>query len=369
MAEIRDRVARLGPERAKGQPPRELLDGLDPRRRARDAQELCRRVQDWHRRVDWAAEMLAVDNVKRNWLHSGFCLVALPHTRPANNAKPHTLKNGTFKLILTPKPVDTDDEGDAIYAGLPYGSKARLILVYVQTYAIKHRTRHIVLGDSMTSWIRKLGFDNVSGGERGVITAINEQAKRISRTEFTMIFEQGNSRVLRDQALVKGLELFAERPQQLDLLAGGDGGGTAQQQRERRRRRRYSWVREIELAEDFYEHLTEHRVVLAEEAIAKLKGSSWALDAYLWLCYRLRSVEAETPIITWQQLRQQFAPNLYKGNISVFRSKVMEPALRDVQAVYPEANLRITDKGVVLSPYAPPVPASLTQVRLPAPAA
>ena len=52
----------------------------------------------------------------------------------------------------------------------------------------------------MTSWIRKLGFDNVSGGERGVITAINEQAKRISRTEFTMIFEQGNSRVLRDQA-------------------------------------------------------------------------------------------------------------------------------------------------------------------------
>ena len=194
----------------------------------------------------------------------------------------------------------------------------------------------------MTSWIRKLGFDNVSGGERGVITAINEQAKRISRTEFTMIFEQGNSRVLRDQALVKGLELFAERPHQLDLLGNAP-------QPVRQRRRRYSWVREIELA---------------EEAIAKLKGSSWALDVYLWLCYRLRSVEHETPPITWQQLRQQFAPNLYKGNINVFRTKVMEPALRDVQAVYPEANLRITDKGIVLNPSAPPVPVGMTQVRL-----
>jgi hypothetical protein len=355
MAEIHDLIAQLGPDQAKSSLPVDYLDGLDPKRR-QDAREIERRLQDWQRRVDWAADMLAVENLKRNWLHSGFCLVALPHTRPANNARPHTLKNGTFKLILTPKPLDTDDEGNAIYAGLPYGSKARLILVYIQTFAIKNKTRHIVLGDSMTSWIRKLGFDNVSGGERGVITAINEQAKRISRTEFTMIFEQGNSRVLRDQALVKGLELFAERPQQLDLL------GTAPPRPQRRRR--YSWVREIELAEDFYEHLTENRVVLAEEAIAKLKGSSWALDVYLWLSYRLRSVERETPLISWQQLRQQFAPNLYKGNINVFRTKVMEPALRDVQAVYPEAKINITDKGVVLSPSAPPVPTSLTQVRL-----
>jgi hypothetical protein len=365
MSDIHELVARLGAEEARARPPADLLAGLDPRRRRADAREAQRRLQDWQRRVLWAAETLAsAEGLRRNWLHSGFCLVALPHTKPAEHGRPHSLKNGAFKLILTPKPLDTDDEGNPVYAGLPYGSKARLIMVYIQTYAVKHRTRHVVLGDSMTSWIRKLGFDNVSGGERGVINAINEQAKRISRTEFTMIFEQGNSRVLRDQALVKGLELFAERaPHQLDLL----GGPEAAQQRPQRRPRRYSWVREIELAEDFYEHLTEHRVVLAEEAIAKLKGSSWALDAYLWLCYRLRSVEDETPPISWQQLRQQFAPNLYKGNINVFRTRVMEPALRDVQAVYPEARIVITDKGVVLRPSAPPVPASLTQARLPAP--
>ena len=146
MAEIHDLIARLGPDRAKASLPAELADGLDPRRR-QDAQELARRRQDWERRVDWAAEMLVVEKLRRNWLHSGFCLVALPHTKPANNSKAYSLKNGTFKLILTPKPLDTDDEGNTIYAGLPYGSKARLILVYIQTFAIKHRTRHIVLGN------------------------------------------------------------------------------------------------------------------------------------------------------------------------------------------------------------------------------
>ena len=123
-------------------------------------------------------------------------------------------------------------------------------------------------------------------------------------------------------------------------------------------------IAELEAKIQELRYVSDGSAINIEDEIAKLKGSSWALDVYLWLCYRLRSVERETPLISWQQLRQQFAPNLYKGNINVFRTKVMEPALRDVQAVYPEAKIQITDKGVVLSPSAPPVPASLTQVRL-----
>jgi hypothetical protein len=363
MAEIHDLILELGQERARDEVPRELLIGLDPKK-SRDRQDIARITADWQRRVDWAADIMAREDLKRNWLHSGFCLVALPHTRPADTTRAYSLKNGAFKLILTPKPIDTDEEGNPLYVGLPYGSKARLILVYLQTYAIRHKTRHIVLGDSMTSWIRKLGFDNVTGGERGVITAVNEQAKRISRTEFTMIWEQGERRVLRDQALVKGLELFAERttgePRQISLL-----GDMPEPEKARRRKRRYSWVREIEISEEFYEHLTHHRIVLAEEAIARLKGSSWALDVYLWLSYRLRSVESETAPISWQQLRQQFSPNHYKNNINVFRTKIMEPALRDVQAVYPQANFRITDRGIVLLPSAPAVPSGQHVIRLP----
>jgi hypothetical protein len=360
MAEIHDLIVRLGRDEARHQLPAELLSEVDPR----DPRQLDQVKADWERRVDWASDIMTRERLRRNWLHSGFCLVALPHTKPASPTSPYSLKNGTFRLILTPKPIDSDAEGNLVYAGLPYGSKARLILVYLQTYAIRHRTRHVVLGENMTSWIRRLGFDHVTGGERGVITAVNEQARRISRTEFTMIWDQGERRVLRDQAMVKGLELFAEHParapRQISLLDDNPPPPPKAS-----KPRRYSWVREIELSEDFYEHLTTHRVVLAEEAIAKLKGSSWALDVYLWLSYRLRSVERETSPITWQQLREQFSPNHYKGNINVFRTKVIEPALRDVQAVYPEARFRITDRGVVLMPSALPVPVDQHVVRLP----
>ena len=352
MAEIHDLITRIGHDAARDQVPADRLGGLDPAL-PRDRRQIAVITGEWQRQVDWAADIMSREQLRRNWLHGGFCMVALPHTKPARNNAPFALRNGDFKLILSPKPVDIDDAGEPVYAGLPYGSKARLILVYLQTYAVRHRTKTIVLGDSMTAWIRRLGFENVSGGERGVITAVNEQARRISRCEFTMIWDRGNRRQLADQPLVRGLEMFADRD--------GDGDGTQQLSlltdiEAPRRRRRYSWVREIELSDEFYAHLTEHRVVLAEEAIAKLKGSSWALDLYLWLCYRLRTVEAETPPITWAQLREQFCPMSYASNLSVFRSKVLEPALRDVQAVYPEANIRITDRGVILLPSSPPLP-------------
>jgi hypothetical protein len=361
MAEIHDLIVRLGRAEARRQLPDELLGAIDPA----DPRQVERLRADWERRVDWASDIMTSEHLRRTWLHSGFCLVALPHTRPASPTAAYSLKNGNFKLILTPKPIDSDGDGNLIYAGLPYGSKARLILVYLQTWAIRHKTRNVVLGENMTSWIRRLGFDHVTGGERGVITAVNEQARRISRTEFTMIWDQGQRRMLRDQALVKGLELFAEQAppsaRQISLLDDQVPAPAAKPSKPRR----YSWVREIELSEDFYEHLTTNKVVLAEEAIARLKGSSWALDIYLWLSYRLRSVERETAPISWQQLREQFSPHHYKGNMNVFRTKVIEPALRDVQAVYPEARFKITDRGVVLLPSGLPVPVEQHVVRLP----
>jgi hypothetical protein len=365
MAEIHDLINRLGQEEARLAIPTEMTAGLKPR-----SKQMILAQADWSRRIDWAADILDREQLRRNWLHSGFCLTALPHTKPTDDSKAQSLRNGDFALILTPKPIDADEEGGAIYAGLPYGPKARLILVYIQTFAIRNQTRRIVLGDNMTSWIRKLGFNNITGGDRGVITAVNEQARRISRTEFTMIWDKDRRRILTDQALVTGLDLFAEQdteeapPAQLSFLSGVDHPTEPS-----RRRRRYKWVREIELADAFYQHLRDHKVVLAEEAIAKLKGSSWALDVYLWLSYRLRSVDRRTPTISWEQLRLQFSPRAYQNNTHVFRSKIFEPALRDVQAVYPGANFEISDRGLTLLPSALPIPSNQHQILMPVPVA
>lgn len=307
------------------------------------------------RRVMMAAEIMALERPNKGYLHAGFCMVAMPHRKLSKDNEPYVLENGDFQLILTPKPLHVE-AGEPVYAGLPYGPKARLILMYMATYAVKRKTKIVSLGDSMTSWINKLGFANASGGERGVISAVNEQAKRISRTEFTMIWADHQGSRLRDQPLVKGLETFGTAPAQLSLLSGPD----TQAPTDNRRRRRYDWVKEIELSDEFFDHLMDHKVVLSEDAIAKLKGSSWALDIYLWLCYRLRSVQGSTRLISWAALRAQFAPHQYANNIHVFRDAVMIPALRDVLACYPEARVDWDERGVVLHESPPPVPYSTT---------
>ena len=315
------------------------------------------------RRIIWAADILSSEQITRWYLHSGFCLVALPHAKPKDDHASYVLRNGKFSLILQPKAIGADEDGEIERAGLPYGPKARLILMYVQSYAMRHRTRTIVLGESMSEWLRRLGL-TPSGGERGTIGAVQEQAQRIARCEFTMVWEDGDRKRLRDQPLVKGLEMFADSSPAAEdrqmTLFDGEAGAEAKGSR-KKRKRRYNWVREIEVSPEFYEHLQEHRVVLREDAISRLKGSSWALDVYVWLAYRLRSVHKPTPPIPWPLLREQFG-NGYRSNLSMFKT-IMREALKDVLAVYPEANVEWDNRGIILRPSAPPVPREIHQVK------
>lgn len=331
MAEIHDLIGRIGREQTL-----QLFDGDDDRRR-----------------VEWVASIMGVENPKRWYLHAGLCMVALPHSKPKTATAEHVLKNGRFTLILRPAPIGTKEGTNEVeYSGLPYGPKARLILMYMQTYAYRHRTRRVVLGDSMSEWFRRLGLQ-VTGGGKGTINAVQEQAQRIARCAFTFIEESANGKAsrVRDQNLVQGLELFAQDdddddagPQQIPLF---DGDAPPP-----KRRRKFNWVREIELTAEFYEHLLDNKVLLREDAIGRLKGSSWALDAYTWLAYRLRSVDKPTKL-RWSLLQEQFGGGPI-SNPRMFRP-MLTSALKDALAVYPEADVSIDEEGVTLRPSPPPV--------------
>ena len=333
MGELHQKIMEIGRDQAIKQ--------------ATDAQE--------RRRLEWAAEILGVERSRRNYLHAGFAIISLPHSKPKDDrsGKAVTLQNGDARLVLHQRPIDWGDDGSPIYAGLPYGPKARLIMMYIQTYAVRNKSRNIVLGDSMSAWIKRLGYQNVNGGERGVIGAVHEQARRIARCEFTMVWDKadGSGRKMADQSLAKGLDLFAfgdgddeEENRQLSLLP------PAANEVKPAKKRKYNWVREIELGEEFYDSIMQNKVTLSEEAIAKLKGSAWALDIYTWLSYRLRSVNKPTKALPWEMIREQFASKLYKDNVSAFRNTVFLPQLQDVLAVFPEAKVEWDEKGLIMHP-------------------
>jgi hypothetical protein len=275
------------------------------------------------RRVGWASEVLSHDSEEVAFLHAGFCMAALPHRCPRDDLAPWIRTNGRFKLAVWPGRMLKAD-GSYIEIGVPYGTRARLILLYLMTTAVKTRSRSVAMERSMSAWLRKIGLA-VTGGPRGTIKPVREQALRISRCALTLRFDDHDGHAsLTDRRMVNGLHLWA-----------------ADESNE--------WPEAVELTEEFFDHLLEHAVPLDEHAIARLKGSSLALDVYVWLSHRLPRLTGPV-MLPWTRLMPQFGSQ--SGSRGSFAQNFRE-ALLDVLAVYPGARVELHHGGIELLPGPP----------------
>jgi hypothetical protein len=75
------------------------------------------------------------------------------------------------------------------------------------------------------------------------------------------------------------------------------------------------------------------------------------IDVYIWLAYRLHALKHDVEI-GWQALYAQFGAGYTR--LRAFRAQFLE-ALHLACAVYPEANIAIGDRGVILRPSRPAV--------------
>lgn len=271
------------------------------------------------------------------FLHSGLCQTYLPHARPSSNQTIWTRSSGRFSLIVQPGLIDdrsllqrgrqpTPEEQEAMFVGVPYGARARLILIYLQTEGV--RGPEVQLGDSLSAWIRALGL-TVTGGRNGSIGGIREQAVRIARCRFTLDWAgTSGSRGVRDIQIVQGLDV---------ATSAADG---------------VIWPRTVYLDPDFQAHLAEHAVPLDRRAIAHLAGNSLGLDLYVLFAYRLPRVSPSGLHLSWQMLQEQLGS---QGTAKEIARRIRE-CLPDVQAVYPEANVEVTRHGLMLRTSPPSVP-------------
>lgn len=272
-----------------------------------------------------------------SFVHSGLCQTALPHARLASNDAIWQRRSGRFHLMVSPG-VIRNEEGQAVRVGVPYGTRARLIMIFLQSEGVKSRTVH--LGSSMAAWVRSLGLA-VSGGPRGTIQSIREQALRIARCEFTMQWDaanalNGSQTIIKDQRLVSGMSLWA---------APEDGNDE-------------KWCATVELALDFHAHLREHAVPLAKDAIAFLKDNSLGLDLYTLLAYRLQRLDRPI-LMRWSMLAQQTGSDVARSS---HLSQRVKSVLPDVLAVYPDAHVELTRYGLKLHPSKPPIPKAMVKV-------
>ena len=236
-------------------------------------------------------------------------------------------------MLVMPGYLPDGHDGQVRYVGVPYGPKARLILIHLQTEGLKSRT--VSLGSSLSAFMRSLGLA-ISGGPRGTIAAVREQALRIARCQFTMSWDgttaDGASRTLiSDTRIVDGLELWRD--------AGSE------------------WAETVELSDRFHTHLREHAVPLDKRGIAHLAGNSLGLDLYAMLAYRLPRLTSPLHL-RWLQLQGQIGAD--QKETQGLARRVRE-IMTDVIVAYPHANVEITSHGLLLKPSSFAVPKTMVR--------
>src|SRR6201990_2408289 len=106
--------------------------------------------------VEAATAYLSDEDRAIGFLYSGFCQAALPHRRLAD-AEGWQVTSGAVTLIVEPG-MRPGRAGAPEPVGVPYGSRARLILIYLQSEAIRTQSREIELGHSLRAWLTRLGI-------------------------------------------------------------------------------------------------------------------------------------------------------------------------------------------------------------------
>jgi Plasmid encoded RepA protein len=129
------------------------------------------------REVEAAAAYMADEDSGIGFLYSGWCQAGLPHRRLSDD-KPWQISTDRLVLLVEPgrRPSPLPSR-EAKLIGIPYGSRARLIMLYLQKEALRTGRREVELGRSMRDWLQRLGVPQ--GGKS--IAGIRDQAERISR--------------------------------------------------------------------------------------------------------------------------------------------------------------------------------------------
>src|ERR1700749_4845137 len=109
------------------------------------------------RAVEAAASYMADEDGGIGFLYSGWCQAALPHKRLPDH-EGGQIEGERVGLIVEPGMRMGADGGKPIPVGVPFGSRARLILLYLQSEALRTGSREVRLGRSLRDWFGRMGI-------------------------------------------------------------------------------------------------------------------------------------------------------------------------------------------------------------------
>ena len=252
-------------------------------------------------------------------------LCSLPRTNPGNQHQ-YKRTNGPYTLIMSA----TGNHK------LPFGNLPRLILAWLCTEAVRTQSREIVLGRSLSKFMRSLGINSTSGGNRGEQTRLRNQMKRLFNASVRLVYEDERGDASRSSFVADRTEFWwnERKPDEQTL-----------------------WESKIRLGEDLFNEIIRHPVPIDMNILTALKRCSLGLDLYLWLAYRTFALRAPQRL-SWQQVYRQFGLHPSKASdrrtVQNFRRQALRE-LKKIKLAWPGLNYATAPGGLILHPSTPSI--------------
>ena len=255
-------------------------------------------------------------------------LCSLPRSNPGNRLQ-YKRVNGPYTLIMY---------SSGAYK-LPFGNLPRLLLAWVCTEAVRTQSRELLLGRSLSKFMRALGINSDSGGSRGEYTRLRNQMKRLFGCTVSLIYKDEHGETAVNSLIARRTEFWwSERKPDEPAL----------------------WDSKIELGEDLFNEIIRHPMPIDMNTLKALKRSSLGLDLYLWLTYRTFALRGPQRL-TWRQVYRQFGADPAqvgdKNIVNAFRTKCLRE-LKKIKLAWPDLNYATAPGVLILHPSAPAIPPS-----------
>lgn len=260
-------------------------------------------------------------------IHSVLAVCGLPYTRLPADTRTYERRQGNMSLLVKAGEVMTP-QGEWVSQPIPYGPKARLILMHLCSEALHNNSATIELADTFTAFVREMGFSK-SGGERGPLTAFKHQLNALAGCELRLGTWNGQTARTKSFRPINDFEVWlSDNPGQRSL-----------------------WPSTVTFSPEMFDSIRQHSIPLNIRAVRAFSGSARKLDLYFWLGWRLHNIEAPLSI-GWDALGQQFGVGFSRERD--FRTQLAEE-LAHIREVFPKLPIRLGESGLLLEPAGPEV--------------
>ena len=247
-------------------------------------------------------------------------LCSLPRTNPGDRLQ-YKRVNGPYKLIMI---AGGDNK-------LPYGTRPRLLLAWVCTEAVRTQSRELILGDSLSEFMRKVGIYSTSGDKH---TRLRNQMRRLFGCTVELIYQDEHGERSIASRIADRTEFWwnPKRPDDRTL-----------------------WNSKIELGEKFFHEVITNPVPIDLNTLRAMKRSPLGLDLYLWLTYRTFGLKRPLRL-TWPLLYRQFGVDPARSSDKLIVNDFRKDCLRELQKIkdaWPDLHYQTVKGALLLSPSPP----------------